>query len=37
MSANGAAFGNLEIMINEDKHQIRHACLLIAIEFIRRA
>ena len=27
---------SLEIMIDEDKHQIRHACLLLLIESIGR-
>ena len=33
MAASGAAFANLEIMIDEDRHRIRHACLLIVSEY----
>ncbi len=34
MSANGTALANLEIMIKEDKPQIKQACLLILIDFV---
>ena len=37
MSANGAILVNLELLINEDRHRIRHSFLLIVTEYIVRA